>query len=35
MWNDTEDHTRGMNDDKIDMNDKEHKKRDQELSILV
>ena len=35
VWNDTEDHTKGMNDDKMDMNNKEHQKRDQELPILV
>jgi len=33
--NDTEDHTKGMNDDKMDMNDKEQKKGDKELPILV
>jgi hypothetical protein len=33
--NDTEDHTKGMNGDKIDMNDKERQKRDQEVTILV
>jgi hypothetical protein len=26
LWNDTEDHTKGMNGDKMDMNDKEHQK---------
>ena len=30
MWNDTEDHTKGMKGDKMDMNDKERQKRDQE-----
>jgi len=35
VWNDTEDHTKGMNEDKVDMNDKEHQKRDKELPILV
>ena len=35
VWNDTEDHTEGKNDDKMYMNDKEHQKRDQELPILV
>jgi len=28
--NDTEDHTQGMNDDKMDTNDKEHQKRGHE-----
>ena len=30
IWNDTEDHTKGMNGDKMDTDDKEHEKRDQE-----
>jgi len=30
IQNDTEDHTKGMNDDKMDTNDKEHQKRDHE-----
>ena len=30
IWNDTEDHTEGMNGNKMDKNDKEHQKRDQE-----
>jgi len=35
VWNDTEDHSKGMNGNKMDMNDKEHQKRDQEVTILV
>ena len=30
IWNDTEDHTKGMNGDKMDTNDKEHQKGSQE-----
>ena len=30
IWNDTEDQTKGMNGDKMDMNDKQHQNRDQE-----
>ena len=30
IWNDREDHTKGMNGDKMDTNDKERQKRDQE-----
>ena len=32
IWNDREDHTKGMNGDKMNMNDKEHQKRDQECN---
>jgi hypothetical protein len=28
IWNNTEEHTQGMNDDKMDTNDKEHQKKD-------
>ena len=35
VWNDTEDHPKGMNGDKMTMNDKELQKRDQEAPILV
>jgi hypothetical protein len=35
IWNDTEDHTKGMNANKMDMNDKEHQKRNQEVTVLV
>jgi hypothetical protein len=35
VWNDTEDRTKGMNGDKKNMNNKEHQKRDQEVTILV
>jgi hypothetical protein len=31
----TEDRKKGMNGDKKDMNDKEHQKRDQEVTMLV
>jgi hypothetical protein len=31
VWNDTVDDTKGMNRDKMDMNDKEHQKRNQEI----
>jgi len=34
VWNDT-DHTKGMNGDKIDVNDKGHQKKYQEVTILV
>jgi hypothetical protein len=27
VWNDTQDHTKGMNGGKMDMNDEEHQKR--------
>ena len=30
IWNDTYDHTKGINGDKMDTNDKQHQKRDQE-----
>ena len=30
IWNDREDHTKGLNGDKMDTNDKEHQRRDQE-----
>jgi hypothetical protein len=35
IQNDTEDHTQGMNDNKMDMNDKEHQKRDMKVTILA
>jgi hypothetical protein len=35
VWNDTEDHPKGMNGDKRGMNGKERQKRDQEVPILV
>ena len=33
VWNDTEDHTKGINGDKMDMNNKEDQKKDQEITI--
>jgi hypothetical protein len=35
VWNDTEDRTKGMNGDKMDITDKERQKRYQEVTILV
>ena len=35
VWNDTEDHTKLMNGDKMGMNDKDLQKRDQEVPVLV
>ena len=35
VWNDTEDHTRGMNGDKMDIKDKEHQKSYQDITIMV
>jgi hypothetical protein len=34
MWNDTEDYRKGMNGDKMDINDKEHQKMDREVKII-
>jgi hypothetical protein len=33
IWNYTEDHTKGMHGDKMDMSDKERQKRGQEINI--
>jgi len=32
IWNDTENHTKGMNGDKMDKNDTEHQKKDQKCN---
>jgi len=34
IWNDTEDHTKGMHGDKMDMGDKERQKRGQEINSI-
>jgi heme-degrading monooxygenase HmoA len=35
VWRDTEDHTNGTNGYKMDMNDRENLKREQEITIIV
>jgi len=34
VWNDTEGHTKGMNGNKMDLNDKEHQKRGRDVPVM-
>jgi len=34
VWNDTEDHTKGLHSDNMDMSDKKHQKRGQEIKSI-